>query len=181
MNLKKTLGIAALLLPCFVAVVDAQTRRTSGDSGSVAGIIIGAIAGAIILFLVCRELICWYYKINRLVVLMEQQNSLLSSLKQLLEGASPNQTSEGKSNSIPVAGFTPTHRVKLSTNNVGLYLRKNPNIISDLLMTIPNGAEIQLLETGEDAKITGIKAPWFKVMAKSGEIGWCFSGDLEML
>ena len=45
--------------------------------GNLVGIIIGVIAGLIILFLICRELICWYYKINRLVALMEEQNNLL--------------------------------------------------------------------------------------------------------
>ena len=41
------------------------------------GIIIGVIIGSLIIFLVCRELICWYYKINRIVGLMEEQNVLL--------------------------------------------------------------------------------------------------------
>ena len=79
MNLKKTVGIAALLLLGFVAMVDAQYYggKSSGESGELVGIIIGVIAGLIILFLICRELICWYYKINRLVALMEEQNNLL--------------------------------------------------------------------------------------------------------
>ena len=48
-----------------------------GNSGNIGGIIIGIIIGGIILFLICRELICWYYKINKMVELLEEQNNLL--------------------------------------------------------------------------------------------------------
>jgi hypothetical protein len=43
-------------------------------------IIIGIIIGAIIIFLILREFFCWYWKINRLVALMEEQNYLLSEI-----------------------------------------------------------------------------------------------------
>ena len=43
------------------------------------GVIIGVIV-AIVLFLILREVFCWYWKINRVVELLEQQNSLLRSL-----------------------------------------------------------------------------------------------------
>ena len=59
-----------------------------GNSGNSWGIVIGIIIGAIIIFIICRELICWYYKINRLVELMEQQNSLLSSLMSKIDSSS---------------------------------------------------------------------------------------------
>jgi hypothetical protein len=77
MKIEKKLSIATLLLLCFVTVVDAQSRQTSGNSDNSVRLIIGIIIGAIALFFICRELICWYYKINRLVALMEEQNSLL--------------------------------------------------------------------------------------------------------
>jgi hypothetical protein len=48
-----------------------------GSSGDGWGIIIGIIIGLIILFFICRELMCWYYKINRIVILLEEQNNLL--------------------------------------------------------------------------------------------------------
>jgi hypothetical protein len=48
-----------------------------GSSGEEWKIIIGIIIGLIILFLICRELICWYYKLNRIVALLEEQNNLL--------------------------------------------------------------------------------------------------------
>ena len=106
MNLKKNLGIATLLLLGFVAMVDAQYYggRSSGGSGKLVGIIIGVIAGVVILFLVCRELICWYYKINRLVELMEQQNYLLNSLNnKIASSSSSNNNSITSVNPPPVA------------------------------------------------------------------------------
>ena len=45
-------------------------------SGQDIGIIIGILVGIIIIFLICRELVCWYWKINRLIALMEEQNNL---------------------------------------------------------------------------------------------------------
>ena len=50
------------------------------DGGDLALIIIGSIIVAVVVFLLCRELMCWYYKINKLVGLMEKQNKLLTQL-----------------------------------------------------------------------------------------------------
>jgi len=44
------------------------------------GWVIFSIILAIGVFFLCREVMCWYYKINRLVELMEDQNSLLKDL-----------------------------------------------------------------------------------------------------
>jgi hypothetical protein len=66
--------------------------------GEIIGIVIGSLVGVIIIFLICRELVCWYWKINRLVELMEQQNSLLSSLM------SKNISSSNASNNNSSAG-----------------------------------------------------------------------------
>jgi hypothetical protein len=38
--------------------------------------------GAIVLFIICRELICWYYKTNRIVKMLEDQNIMLKELLQ---------------------------------------------------------------------------------------------------
>jgi len=43
-------------------------------------IIILSIFGSIIVLIICREIVCWYYKINILVELMTQQNKLLSEI-----------------------------------------------------------------------------------------------------
>jgi hypothetical protein len=52
----------------------------NSDLGSMWGTITLVLIVSIIIFLLCRELICWYYKINRMVVLMEDQNELLRKL-----------------------------------------------------------------------------------------------------
>ena len=48
-----------------------------GNSGNIWFIIISVLIGAVIVFLITREFWCWYWKINRLVALMEEQNYLL--------------------------------------------------------------------------------------------------------
>lgn len=50
------------------------------SSGGGWGIIIGMVIGAIIIFLITREFWCWYWKINKGVKLLEQQNQLLKQL-----------------------------------------------------------------------------------------------------
>lgn len=44
----------------------------------VALLILGLIA--FLIFLVCRSINCWYWKINRRVELLEEQNQLLSKI-----------------------------------------------------------------------------------------------------
>jgi len=49
-------------------------------AGNVWGMVIGIIVGLIVLFLICRELICWYYKINKLSSQLDEQTQLLKQL-----------------------------------------------------------------------------------------------------
>ena len=35
----------------------------------------------LVIFLICRELVCWYWKINRAVELLERQNVLLERIE----------------------------------------------------------------------------------------------------
>jgi len=35
----------------------------------------------LVVFLICREVVCWYWKLNKIVELLEEQNKLLGSLK----------------------------------------------------------------------------------------------------
>ena len=53
-----------------------------GYGGNPWGTLIAILIGIIVLFLILREFWCWYWKINRLVALMEEQNK---TLKDLLE------------------------------------------------------------------------------------------------
>ena len=138
------------------------------SSGDIWGIIIGFIIGAIIIFLISREFICWYWKINRIVVLLEEQNNLL---KQQL----------GVSSNVLLKQYIPTHRVKLLTNSDGLSLRREPKTSIESFTKIPNGTEVQHINTGENVKLNDINAPWFEIRTKDGISGWCFSGSLEKI
>ena len=74
-----------------------------GNSWDYLGIIIVVLFGTIIIFLVCRELICWYWKLNRIVSLLEEQNMLLSRLmrnniKNTILNNSPSITEDTRNN-----------------------------------------------------------------------------------
>ena len=70
----------------------------SSSSGDIWGILIGVLIGAVVLFFILREVFCWYWKINRIVELLEQQNSLLSSMLRNF-----NSTSSSGANPPPVS------------------------------------------------------------------------------
>jgi len=40
----------------------------------------------LVLFLVCREIVCWYWKLNKIVANQERQTKLLESLLERLGG-----------------------------------------------------------------------------------------------
>jgi len=44
---------------------------------SIVTFLIGVVI-TLIIFLICREIACWYWKINKVVELLEKQNELLS-------------------------------------------------------------------------------------------------------
>lgn len=130
-----------------------------GSSNDYVGIIIGFIVGVIILFFICRELICWYYKINQIVSLLEENNRLLRI-----------QTP-----------FIPTHIVKLLTNADGLSLRETPNASGEVISKLLNGTKVQFIEKGSEVELNGIKGSWFRIRSQDGNEGWGFSGSLEKL
>ena len=43
-------------------------------------LVVIAIAIALAIFLICRELVCWYNKTNRKIALLERQNALLEEI-----------------------------------------------------------------------------------------------------
>ena len=125
---------------------------------------------AFAVLLICRELMCWYFKINKLVELMEEQNNLLKR-----------QLGISSTSNVLLTEFIPTHRVKLLTTTDGLGLRKKPDPNIDPFFRIPNTTEVQHINTGDDVKLNDIKAPWFEIRTKDGICGWCFSGSLEKI
>jgi uncharacterized protein YgiM (DUF1202 family) len=120
-----------------------------GNSGNIWGIVIGIIIGAIIIFLICRELICWYYKINRLVALMEVQNKLLVKL---------------------LAKMTNKKFDYVVNDNTDLRTSPITDDSSSLIITLKKGMFLTFLEKDESNY-------WIKVQTENDEIGWCLSGN----
>jgi len=77
--------------------------------------------------------------------------------------------------------FIPTHKVRLITNADGMSLREDPNARIEPFTKLPDGTEVEYLETGVMADLAGKKAPWFKIRTKDNICGWCFSGSLEKI
>ena len=127
--------------------------------GDFTGTIVGIIVGLIILFLICRELVCWYYKINKITALLEEQISLLK---------------------MQVA-FVPTHLAKSSRNDGNVLLREKPSLDYADIERLPSGTHVQFLEKKSNEGIGEAKETWFKVVTQEKTIGWCFSDDLEKL
>lgn len=120
------------------------------------------------IFLICRELMCWYFKINIIVELLEKQNELL-------------RQQMGNSSVSIISDFTPSHKVKLFTNAEGLGLRKNPDPSSDSFIKLPDGTEVQHLNTGSEIILHDKKGFWYEIITKDRIKGWCFSGSLEKI
>jgi hypothetical protein len=124
------------------------------------GIIFLIIVGVVVVFFVCRELMCWYYKINRIVSLLENQNFLLKMQ----------------------ITFVPTHTVKLLDGEDKLWLREKPSSDAGAIEDLPPGAKVQFIsKKPEEVEINGIKGTWFKILTHEKTDGWCFSGNLEKM
>jgi hypothetical protein len=60
-----------------------------------------------------------------------------------------------------------------------LRLRSRPDTGGTVLVTIPAGTRLKLLEMGKTETVDGMSAPWVKVLLEDGGEGWCFSGYLK--
>ena len=73
--MKKTLFLLAALMPC--AAFAQAPSYNSGPSFIYFIIAIAILAG---IFLLCRELLCWYWKVNKMV---ENQEEIIKLLKEI--------------------------------------------------------------------------------------------------
>jgi hypothetical protein len=73
-----------------------------------------------------------------------------------------------------MSNFQSTH-----TTLDNLRLRDSPTTSGAIITTLQKNTDVQLLETGTEATIDGITAPWVKVLSSNGYEGWCFSGFLK--
>ena len=58
-----------------------------GGYGGGIGAFLVSLLILIVIFLVCREIICWYWKINKAMELLERQNVLLERIEAKLSAA----------------------------------------------------------------------------------------------
>jgi uncharacterized protein YgiM (DUF1202 family) len=124
------------------------------------GIVITIIIGVIVIFLACRELMCWYYKINKIVSLLEDQSRLLKMQ----------------------ITFVPTHVIKALSNEDGINLRIKPSSEADTLVKLQNGTKVQFMDKdNKEVEQDGIKGTWFKIITQEKTDGWCFSESLEKI
>jgi len=66
-----------------------------------------------------------------------------------------------------------------ATTNVRL--RSEPDTSqNNRIAGISRGGSVELLDVGKTEIIDGIKAPWFKVRAEDGKVGWVYSGYLTI-
>ena len=140
-----------------------------GNSGNIWGIIIGTIIGIIIVFLVCRELICWYWKINKIVALLEEQNkNILSLIKQFGSTKSINSNEEIADNN---SNFDEKQLIVQSI----IGMRAEPSGEKTSIQTLSQNEVVTLLETIKDNK----GEDWAKVRAKNGIEGWIWFSYLK--
>ena len=134
--------------------------------GQLIGIIIGILAGIIIIFLICRELVCWYWKINKIVSLMEEQNNLL---KQHL-GISPDLSSEKIVVNENIKAQNTFHEMGFETlkiiNKTNLFEESNND--SKIICSLLVGEYVAILSKKVISGIT-----WYNIKDKDNNEGWC--------
>jgi len=68
----------------------------AGDNNAVAAGIGIFILVSILIFLICREIVCWYFKINERVALLKEIRDLLTKKAVTIPASTPRTSSENK-------------------------------------------------------------------------------------
>jgi hypothetical protein len=126
-------------------------------------ILLSSMAIIIPIFLILREFWCWYFKINKIIALFEEQNRLLNALNQyLIPVVKSNYNAIEVKNSIRNGGnrqYTITQEIKLFA-----YPDENSSIICRLL----EGEIITFLDKREINNML-----WYNVKDNENNTGWC--------
>jgi hypothetical protein len=126
-----------------------------------------------------------HYRITVLgddIVRIEETSGLSGSVGRLFGGEERHRTFKPKTSGddspppIDMSGYRTTHTVLEN-----LRLRDNPDTAGKLVTTLEKDTQVQVIETGKNATIDGITAPWVKVLSNTGYSGWCFSGYLQAI
>ena len=123
-------------------------------------LIIGGLI-AVAVFFLCRELMCWYYKINRIIELMEEQNSLLRK-QSGIEPAEENVSATSENSDNPIM-----YEVAYST-----VLTTAPGTSFNVIKTIEKGVTLKYISPAGE---------WSLFETPEGEKGYCPMQDLKVL
>ena len=172
--------------------------------GELIGILLVILIFYVGIFLILREYTCWYFKINKQISLMEEQNNLL---KQLL-GASTGNFGDvrNEANNLKNCPFCSNKINKkaivclfcgknllLSEETVedsmeidsDFYIvKQNTRLYQDdkmdsVLTVLRDGETVEYIEAGNLVTIGNITCRMWKVKTEYERVGFCFSGDLE--
>jgi hypothetical protein len=62
-----------------------------------------------------------------------------------------------------------------------LRLRSDSSLNSAVITTLPQYTALRILENGKSETISGVTAPWIKVISQTGYEGWCFSAYITQI
>jgi hypothetical protein len=114
---------------------------------------------------------------EQLQTLREAYETLIGTLKiKQKDGAWKNIEAK-----TPVIPYEKTHTATTNLHIRDGYIRDGYGSISPIRLTIPQGTDVQVLNTGRMETIDGITAPWVLVTTAKGDTGWCFSGYLQKI
>lgn len=85
--MKKTFLLPALLVPCS-AFAQSAPGASSGASFIAIIIVLAVMVG---IFILCRELFCWYWKVNKMV---QNQDEIIRLLKKIADEKQSNSNTQ---------------------------------------------------------------------------------------
>ncbi|MDR0497954.1 MAG: hypothetical protein LBH42_10090 [Treponema sp.] len=136
-----------------------------GNSGNSWGIIIGILIAVLVVFLITREFWCWYWKVNKLVALLEEQNNLLKKQFGISSGIlSPDVSMYNMNSSDP------------STIEL---IDKEVIQNTDMKTGAGHGNTILQLTQGTIIKEKETFRKWSRIVIKDGKEGWCLTECLK--
>ncbi|MDR2490281.1 MAG: hypothetical protein LBD20_02645 [Spirochaetaceae bacterium] len=146
------------------------------ETGDYWGTLIIILVGFVILFLILREFWCWYWKLNKIVSLLEGQNQLLA-LVLGKSGKVEYSIAQEELNKAEGALFVVEKEMKLYNSIRPLY--NDTCDFTVVKQSLNVGDTVEFIKEGGEATVGNDTAPMFLVRTKEGNIGWCFSGYLK--
>jgi len=155
-----------------------------GNSGNFWGAAIGIIIGIVIVFLICRELVCWYWKINKIASLLEDQNKILMQLLKNM-GVSKSYSGDNLNNEPSEPNEVNVSSINKSLE--GMYVTINTIPLKEdsngdrTKCILSEGAKLKYLGDGNSVTENNVTALMYYVETEDGKKGYCFSKYLKKI